>query len=322
MVHGSVIGPDVVVGADPVAEEASRLAAGQYLRGKGIPPGSVRNCLGRMQAWSEAQCREAADYLGTVFFQISGWKPLLLEENRVKALQREQLTQAIEDQRGRGGRTLYAFEKERMLLAHIRAGDRSGAKRILNEMLAAIYLSSPQLVVLRARAIELISCLTRAAIEDNQLLEPLIDRNHTWTEQLIRATSFEGLSEDLMAALDDFIDGIYLHGANRSNAKVRMALDFVSRHYMDRISLREVAGAVGLSSCRLAHLVRELTGQTVLEIIHQVRVRQAQRMLERSSKSCAEIAYEVGFGDQSYFTKHFRAVVGTTPRRYRKSRAG
>ena len=42
-------------------------------------------------------------------------------------------------------------------------------------------------MVLRARAVELMSCLTRAAIEDNPLLEPLIERNHAWTERLIAA---------------------------------------------------------------------------------------------------------------------------------------
>jgi hypothetical protein len=71
------------------------------------------------------------------------------------------------------------FEKERALLAHIRAGDRNTARRILNEMLATIYLTSHQLVVLRARTVEMMSCLTRAAIEDNPLMEPLIVRNHT-----------------------------------------------------------------------------------------------------------------------------------------------
>ena len=242
-----------------------------------------------------------------------------MEENRLRNLQQNQINQAIADQRQRGESALYAFEKERELLAHIRAGDRNGARRILNEMLATIYLSSPQLVVLRVRAVELISCLTRAAIEDNPLMEPLIERNHLWTERLIRAKDFEHLSAELMDALDEFIEGIYLHGMNRLNMKVRRALDFISANYMKRISLRTVAAEVGLSSCRLSHLVKELTGRTVLEIIQQVRVRQAQHLLERTSRSCADIAYEVGFGDQSYFTKHFRRLTGTTPARYRRA---
>ena len=50
-----------------------------------------------------------------------------------------------------GRPALYAFDKERALLANIRAGDRNGARQILNGMLATIYMSSPQTGVLRAR---------------------------------------------------------------------------------------------------------------------------------------------------------------------------
>jgi AraC-like DNA-binding protein len=242
-----------------------------------------------------------------------------MAENRLRIRQQEQISQAILDQRRGGAPALYAFEKERNLLASIRAGDRGEARRILNEMLATIYLSSPQLVVLRARAVELMSCLTRAAIEDNPLLEPLIERNHTWTEHLVRAGDFDDLSQELMRALDDFIDGIYLHGSNRSNTKVRRALDYISTHFSRRLTLPEIAAEVGLSPCRLSHLVREHTGRTVTQVIHQVRIQRAQYLLERTDKSCTDIAYESGFNDQSYFIKHFRRLTGTTPLQYRRA---
>jgi AraC-like DNA-binding protein len=100
-----------------------------------------------------------------------------------------------------------------------------------------------------------------------------------------------------------------------------MALDYIRRNYTRGITLRSVAEEVGLSPCRLAHLVKDHTGRTVLQIVHEARVRQAQHMLERTSKSCTEIAYEIGFGDQSYFIKHFRRLTGTTPGRYRRYRS-
>jgi AraC-like DNA-binding protein len=43
-------------------------------------------------------------------------------------------------------------------------------------------------------------------------------------------------------------------------------------------------------------------------------------MLEGTSTSCPEIAYAVGFCDQSYFIKHFKRLMGTTPARYRRAR--
>ncbi|RKX33914.1 MAG: AraC family transcriptional regulator, partial [Verrucomicrobia bacterium] len=38
-----------------------------------------------------------------------------------------------------------------------------------------------------------------------------------------------------------------------------------------------------------------------------------------SEISCTDIAYETGFGDQSYFIKQFKKWMGITPAKYRKS---
>lgn len=317
MIHGGLMGGEVLL-KDFAARGRETVDS---LISYGMDADEAEKFLSQLPVWSDQQLREAGRFLQDIFYSVSGWKPELMKENRLKALQQEQIAQAVEDQKKHGKNALYAFEKERFLLTSIRAGDRNGARRVLNEMLAAIYLSTPRYAVLRARAIELMSCLTRAAIEDNPLLEPLIERNHAWTEKLVKAGNFEDLSHVLMEALDDFIDGIYLHGVNRSNTKVRMALDYISGNYRKKISLRIIAGSVGLSACRLAHLVKEFTGKTVLQIIQQVRVRHAQQLLEKTSMSCTEIAYDVGFQDQSYFIKHFKRLAGTTPARYRRFRA-
>ena len=322
MVHGGVIG-DLVLTESATVSQASdtlRRESCEFLRSHSVADTEAARLVNAAPVWSDERLRESADFLHDTFYQVSGWNPELMKENRLRCLQQQQINQAIEDQRRHGQEALYAFEKERVLLAQIRAGDRNAARSILNEMLATIYLWSPRLAVLRARSIELMTCLTRAAIEDNPLLEPLIERNHTWTERLVHAGDFEGLSQVLMDALDDFIDGIYLHGVNRTNATVHQALDYISENSSGRISLETVAREVGLSRWRLAHLVKDLTGRTVTQIIHQVRIRHAQQLLTRTAMSCADIAAEVGFPDQSYFTKHFKRLTGTTPVRYRRLR--
>ena len=313
MIHGGLIGGEVLIDGS-----LDRRETREYLVTQGMSLTVVDSFLRKMLIWPESMVTEAAEALQEMFYRVSGWSPDLLKENHLKVLQQEQINRAIEDQRKHGKNVLYAFEKERILLSNIRAGDRNGARRMLNDMLAAIYLSSPKMPVLRARTVELMSCLTRAAIEDNPLMEPLIERNHIWTERLVTAVDFNDLSQSLMAALDSFIDGIYLHGMNRSNTKVRKALDYIGNNFAEKMSLQSVADNVGLSTCRLAHLVKASTGVTVHQMIQQVRIRRAQQLLERTSKSCAEIAYEVGYNDQSYFIKHFKRLTGQTPLRYRK----
>jgi AraC-like DNA-binding protein len=213
------------------------------------------------------------------------------------------------------------YDKERMLLAFIRAGDRVGAKRILNELLAAIYMSVPRPIILQARIIELVSSLTRAAIEDNPLLESLVLQNLQWIEKMVHADGFESLSTILMQALDEFIDAVHLHGVNRTNTHVHKALTFIWEHYDEPLSLDEVARNTGISMYRLAHLFRIHTGKTVVETIRQVRLQRAELLLRNTSMTCAEVGYTVGFSDQSYFISHFKKHAGVTPGKYRRVRA-
>jgi AraC-like DNA-binding protein len=316
IIHGAMIGGEVL------SAESSRTAEDftQDLVNLGISKAETLLYLSTRRLLTAPQMRTAARRLRDTFYQISGWKPLQMEENRLRMRQQQQIAEAIDDRKRSGEYSSYPFEKERILLSHIRAGDQAGARRVLNEMLGAMYMSSPKLVVLRARTIELMGYLTRAAVEDSPVMESMIERNHQWMERLIKARDFEDLAHVLTDALNDFIEGIYLHGFNRSNSHVSKALDFITKHHAKPLTLAEIAGAVGLSPYRLAHLVKAHTGKTILQIIIHARVQNARHLLENSEKSCTEIAYEAGFNDQSYFIKHFKRLTGITPAKYRRTR--
>jgi AraC-like DNA-binding protein len=311
-----MVGPPVLLDEDAGGALMDDVA--EYLEKHGMSQSEARAFIDGLETRTMEQLRQSSRTAQEIFYRMSGWHADFMRERSLQIRQQKQLTEAIENVRRHGGMALYAFEKERILLSNIRAGERNASRSILNEMLAAIYMSAPQIVVLRARVIELLSCLVRAAIEDNPLLEPLIERNHIWTERLIASESFEDISGYLMRALDEFIDDVYLHGVNRSNVHVRNALEFIADNYDSSISLKDVAAHVGLSSWRLAHLVKEYTGRTVLQAIIEMRVRRAQELLMQTSLSCAEIAYDVGFSDQSYFIRHFKQSSGMTPLNYRK----
>lgn len=316
IIHGALIGGDVLFKEALLPEsDCSR-----HLVALGLSPAQAHSYYASRPILSATERSEFPQYFEHTFYQMSGWQPVQMKENRLRSQQQQQIAEAIEDQRQRGSLTAYPFEKERILLSHIRAGDQTGARRVLNEMLGAMYLTSPKLVVLRARAIEMMGYLTRTAVEDSPVMESLIERNHQWMERLIRARDFEALARVLTDALNDFIEGIYLHGFNRSNAHVSKALDFISRNYMKPIHLRDIAREVGLSPYRLAHVVKAHSGKTLLQIIIHSRVQNALQLLGNTDKSCTEIAYEVGFNDQSYFIKHFKRLTGVTPARYRRTR--
>jgi transcriptional regulator GlxA family with amidase domain len=70
------------------------------------------------------------------------------------------------------------------------------------------------------------------------------------------------------------------------------------------------------------HFAREFkqsAGVTPHHYLIQKRIERAQQMLAQTDISLAEIAYAVGFSDQSHLARHFRALLRTTPREFRRS---
>jgi YesN/AraC family two-component response regulator len=159
-------------------------------------------------------------------------------------------------------------------------------------------------------------------VEDSPLLEPLLERQQKWMEQIFNTEGFEALCKVVRQALDDFMDSIFEQGYGRTNKKVRKALDYIAEHYTEDLRLEDVAEHVGLSTFRIAHMVKDFTGRTILQHVKRLRTEKARRLLEDTSLTCAEIAYEVGFSDQSFFTRQFREMTGTTPAKYRRERRG
>jgi AraC-like DNA-binding protein/mannose-6-phosphate isomerase-like protein (cupin superfamily) len=92
------------------------------------------------------------------------------------------------------------------------------------------------------------------------------------------------------------------------------AREYLHDRISDDVSLDDLGRETGLTKFHLLRAFRNRFGLPPHAYQLQQRVLQAKRMLK--SFSPAYVALECGFGDQSHFTRVFRAHTGTTPRRY------
>ncbi|RXZ79704.1 helix-turn-helix domain-containing protein [Paenibacillaceae bacterium] len=117
------------------------------------------------------------------------------------------------------------------------------------------------------------------------------------------------------------IRGILLLLAERRgekrDARVEEALHYLSRHMRERITVDDIAQAVGLSSSRLSHLFKEVTGATIVNMLNEMRIRQAAVLIRHAGRTASEAAYEVGFQNYNHFAALFHRQVGSSPREYR-----
>ncbi|WP_425325502.1 helix-turn-helix domain-containing protein [Paraburkholderia sacchari] len=94
---------------------------------------------------------------------------------------------------------------------------------------------------------------------------------------------------------------------------VQRALDFIDACFAEPISLSALAGIAGLSISRFAVRFSAEVGVSPQQYVRHVRVRQAQRLLSHGLPPSI-VAAEVGFFDQSHLCRHFKRVLGTTPK--------
>lgn len=97
--------------------------------------------------------------------------------------------------------------------------------------------------------------------------------------------------------------------------------DVVERRFAERLSLRDVAGSVGVTAGYLTTLVRRRTGRTVVDWISERRMAAARRLLTETDLPVGEVGRRVGLPDPGYFARVFRRSNGMTPRAWRRNAA-
>ena len=81
----------------------------------------------------------------------------------------------------------------------------------------------------------------------------------------------------------------------------------------DNLSVEQIGSEIGLSRVQLYRKVKALTGYSPVELVRITRLKAAAEMLKTTDKTISEIAYAVGFGTPSYFSKCFKELFGRQP---------
>lgn len=110
-------------------------------------------------------------------------------------------------------------------------------------------------------------------------------------------------------------------GAGVADARIAEVLRLVEAEPAKAWRVDELAARVGLSASHLHHLCRRTLGKPIKRCLLEARLKLALRMLNESGDgeraSMLEIGRACGYASQHYFSRHFKAVFGVSPLRYR-----
>ena len=98
---------------------------------------------------------------------------------------------------------------------------------------------------------------------------------------------------------------------------VKRFFHLVEENHQKNLSLSDYSGMIGVTPNHLTQIVKLLTGKTSSQIIKAKQLLEIKRLLVHTNLSVSEIANQLNFEDQSYFTKFFKRETGITPIQYR-----
>ena len=215
----------------------------------------------------------------------------------------------------------YPIEKEKELLSLIALGDKAGAQKVLNEIFGHIFFSTGgNFEVVKARVLELIVLLSRAALEGGADVEQIFGLNYKYLNEIHGFKTIEELTYWLSKIMARFTDLVF----NLTNIKhvdvIYKAIDYIKRNYMKKITLEEVASYVYLSPSYFSKIFKEEMKVNFNTYLNYVRIEKSKKLLLDDSIVLVDLSNLVGFEDQSYFSKVFKKITGVSPGKYRESR--
>lgn len=215
------------------------------------------------------------------------------------------------------------YAKMQKLQAAVELGDAEQAISLLKESLLSIHtvnqLYTPNEENLKVIHNQLISinvfCMMCAFKSNpNPLYFHTISRHYdTMIDKVTTRDQADALIADM---LEDYCAFSVYSDQKQYSSTVQKAIWHITAAPGRKLNLEQLAQSLGMSISSLSRKFRSETGQTMSQYQTAFRIRIAQRYLQEANYSVTQVAYHVGYGDTSYFSKVFTKITGVAPSEY------
>lgn len=259
----------------------------------------------------------SAQLLATALY-IGGEQRSLLERRQTQE-QYQDIGEYMQQLKLEGVKTAYPLDKEQALIRAIAEGDLSEARGLLNELLGHIFFATGgDFSTMRARSLELMALLSRAAADGGVDLDEVLEMNRRFLKESDYLRTTDELTLWLTRVIERYASLVFDLVDVKHKDIIYKAINYMKRNFTGKLTLEDTARHVGFSPTYFSKVFKDEMGTTFNNYLGNLRVERSKVLLLADQRSVSEICAAVGFEDQSYFIKVFRRYTGVTPGKYRK----
>lgn len=101
--------------------------------------------------------------------------------------------------------------------------------------------------------------------------------------------------------------------------RIKKVYDYIIANFRKKVKIAEVAALINLTEAAFYKFIKKHTQKTFTQIINEFRVSHASKLLMTTDKTIAEICFDSGYNNISYFNRKFKKIVGQSPKDFKCS---
>lgn len=110
---------------------------------------------------------------------------------------------------------------------------------------------------------------------------------------------------------------IVVTGLNDSKI-INAVYRYVAENFQNEVNFSKAASVANMQKSAFCRFFKRKTKKRFSDFVNETRIVHAQKLLSETDKTTAEIAYECGFNNTSYFNRQFKKYQSLTPMEFRK----
>ena len=100
---------------------------------------------------------------------------------------------------------------------------------------------------------------------------------------------------------------------------IENSIEYIHKKYNTQLTTDDISSQFKINKCYFCYMFKKETGQTFINYLNNHRIEQSKELLKNTDMSLLDIALEVGYNNQSYYSTIFKKYTNMTPLEYREN---